>query len=375
MFQKLIHFIKYHNALPIALSVILLSSGAVFAASPTAREAVVSKETIVRSVDNSYVINTNLETFDPELQITAIEEDSDFYYVSYRYNTIAIDDYVWKDKVIKESLAVSKNALGGRDLGSYVAEQLGETVASKTSYLKDVQGIEKGKGETKKVATIAYSGLVGKFLEPKEETFEGYTPVKAEEKPIVASVEESKLSAEIAAQNTLNEQIAKVVPSKEEVERIIEKKVTELLAQKDLTAAVTTATTGASTVTSTDSSTSTSADTITSDTEAPVITVVGNNPAEIPVNASYVDLGATVTDNVNDNLGISYALDGVDVSSISLDTSSDITYTITYSATDQAGNTGSAQRTVIVGTGVPIVVETPIVEVIATTTATTTSNQ
>jgi len=111
------------------------------------------------------------------------------------------------------------------------------------------------------------------------------------------------------------------------------------------------------------------------DTTAPVITVVGNNPANIALNTSYVDLGATVTDDTNNNLGISYKLDGVDVTSFSLDTSSDITYTLTYSATDQTGNTGSATRTVVVGTGVtatttPEVVDTtsPVITLIGNTT-------
>jgi hypothetical protein len=89
----------------------------------------------------------------------------------------------------------------------------------------------------------------------------------------------------------------------------------------------------------------------TSDTEAPVFTLIGNNPATIEIGASYLDPGATVTDNVNTNLGFTYLLDGVSVTSINIDTSEDRTYTITYSATDQAGNTGTAERTVIVGDG------------------------
>ncbi|MFC1729753.1 immunoglobulin-like domain-containing protein [candidate division KSB1 bacterium] len=377
MFQKLTHFIKYHNSLPIAISLIVAGSGAALAATnDTVREQIIAEEVVVRSVDNAHVIATDLEVFNPELQITAVEEDGEFYYVSFQYNTISIDDYIWKDEVAKDSLAVSKASLGERDLGNYVAEQLGETVESKMSYLKEVQGIEKSKGSTKKVATVTYSGLVGKFLEPKEETFEGYTQVKEDEKPYVATVEEAKQSVEIAAVNAVSSQIAAAIPSKEEVELIIERKVAELLAQKDLTASIANVTT-ADTSTSTSSvSTSTSTTQVTTpDTEPPVIIIVGNNPAEIAVRATYADLGATVTDNVNDNLGISYAVDGAEVSSISLDTSSDVTYTITYSATDQAGNVGTAERSVIVGTGVPVVVEAPIVEPVATSTPTTTSAQ
>ena len=353
MFQKLIHFIKYHNAFPIALSVILLSSGAVFAASPQAREVILSEETTVRSVDNSYIVSVNLDTHNPQLQITSIEEDDSFFYVSYSYDTISIDDYVWKGFRTSESLTVSKAALGNRDLGLYVAEEISEVITSEDEYLNKVQTIEKNVGITKKVATTEYSGLIGKMLSPDVEEFEGYVPVIPEEKPVVASVTESQASAQIATANEISAQVAAAVPTKEEITLIIQQTVRELLAEG--TTAPTTVVTSTSTPTSGDTNT---------DTESPVITIVGNNPAEIARNASYVDLGATVTDNINDNLGIAYALDGVTVTSFNLDTSTDVTYTLTYSTTDQAGNTGTAERTVIVGTGITTTTE----EATATTT-------
>jgi hypothetical protein len=86
------------------------------------------------------------------------------------------------------------------------------------------------------------------------------------------------------------------------------------------------------------------------DTEAPVITLIGNNPATIDVGTSYVDLGATVTDNVNLNLGIQ-------VEGEQIDTTVPGMHTIIYSATDQAGNTGTTTRTVIVKD--PFAEETP----------------
>lgn len=77
------------------------------------------------------------------------------------------------------------------------------------------------------------------------------------------------------------------------------------------------------------------------DTEAPVITLIGNNPATINKGDSYIDPGATVTDNVNDNLGVTITGD-------QFDTSVAGTYTVTYSATDQAGNQATTTRAVIV---------------------------
>ena len=77
------------------------------------------------------------------------------------------------------------------------------------------------------------------------------------------------------------------------------------------------------------------------DTEAPIITLLGNNPAVINVGSTYVDLGATVTDNVDQNLGYQ-------INPESIDTSTATTYTILFTATDSAGNVGTTSRTVII---------------------------
>lgn len=361
--QRIINFIKYHNAVPIALSVILLGSGAVFAASPEAREIIVSEETIVQSVDNSYIVSVDLEAHNPLLKIVSVEEDDSSYHVSYTYDTIAIDDYVWKEFETTETLVVSKAALGGRDLGLYVAEEISEVINREDEYLNKVQKIEKNNGVTKKVATTEYSGLVGKMLSADVEEFEGYVPVIDEPVAVIASVEEAKVSAQIATSNELSAQVAAAVPSKEEIKQIIQETVKELLAEANTT------TVTATVVPTTATSTTTTQG---GDTTPPVITIVGNNPAEIAVGASYVDLGATVTDDSNDNLGITYAVNGAEVSNISIDTSMNATHTIVYSATDQAGNIGIAERTVIVGTGVTEAVVETGTDTASTTTATTT---
>ncbi len=77
------------------------------------------------------------------------------------------------------------------------------------------------------------------------------------------------------------------------------------------------------------------------DGEVPVITLLGNNPAIISVGSTYVDLGATVTDNVDQNLGYQ-------INPESIDTSTTTTYTVLFTATDSAGNVGTTSRGVIV---------------------------
>ena len=55
-----------------------------------------------------------------------------------------------------------------------------------------------------------------------------------------------------------------------------------------------------------------------------------------------------MTDNVDQNLGLNYFLNGALVSNIVIDTSAAATDTIDYAATDNAGNTATSTRTVIV---------------------------
>ena len=80
------------------------------------------------------------------------------------------------------------------------------------------------------------------------------------------------------------------------------------------------------------------------DTTAPVITVTGANPATVVVGATYTDAGATA------NGGETVTSSGT------VNTSVVGTYTITYSATDAANNTGTATRTVnVVDTTAPVI--------------------
>jgi hypothetical protein len=106
------------------------------------------------------------------------------------------------------------------------------------------------------------------------------------------------------------------------------------------------------------------------DTEAPTISLNGNNPATVNVGASYIDLGAVVTDNIDQNTSYKVSLDGapaVDLSQISVDTSVVGEYQLVFTATDLGGNTGMATRVVNVVSLIP-----PPVDVAATPTATST---
>ena len=99
----------------------------------------------------------------------------------------------------------------------------------------------------------------------------------------------------------------------------------------------------------------------------PTITIQGNNPAEIEVGTSYVDLGVITRDSNGTDLSVRNFVNGVRVEMISLDTSSSTTYTIDYSATDNNRLTATSTRTVIVKNPAPITENPPPEETSMTT--------
>ena len=78
------------------------------------------------------------------------------------------------------------------------------------------------------------------------------------------------------------------------------------------------------------------------DLTAPVITLDGDNPMTLTVGTEYVEPGATAMDNVDGDLTVDIEITGT----VNTDVAG--TYTVTYTVTDAAGNTGTATRTVVV---------------------------
>jgi len=105
---------------------------------------------------------------------------------------------------------------------------------------------------------------------------------------------------------------------------------------------------------------------------APVIAVNGNNPAQVQLGSTYVDLGAVITGPATAlNLGISAIVNGGATTTpdqIYINTTVVGTSTIEYFAIDQNGLMGTASRTVVVFDPNPTVV----IDTTATSTATST---
>jgi hypothetical protein len=77
------------------------------------------------------------------------------------------------------------------------------------------------------------------------------------------------------------------------------------------------------------------------DTTPPVITITGDNPATVECHTSYTDAGATANDACS-------GVRAVTVTANDVNANAPGTYHVAYSATDAAGNTATATRTVTV---------------------------
>jgi hypothetical protein len=90
------------------------------------------------------------------------------------------------------------------------------------------------------------------------------------------------------------------------------------------------------------------------DTTPPVVTLNGDAALQINVGDSFTDPGATATDTVDGNLTAKIVETG------SVDTTTAGLYTLTYTATDAAGNSASVSRVVTVVIAAPASTSTPI---------------
>jgi len=306
--KSLINFLRYDNAVPILLGIVFLGAGSAFAASNP--EAIFSTTEQVFSIDNTYLVNKDFLTYSPSVEIRAVTEDANTYYVSYIFNTIALEGSQWQDVAREEEMEVSKTDLGSyRDLGVYVTEQLKQKVSREIALLRDTQEIER-KQVTEKVVVTAYSGLVGAFISDSTETLPGYSPVV-----VVQNGTENGLSEGTAGHSSSNTQSRQA-----------------------------------------------------SSSSAPHIQIFGNNPARIPVGTRYADLGALVSDDKDTNLWLMLLLDGYPVEAVSIDTSLVSTRTVSYSATDGDGNTTVVERIVEVYDPAILVDIASTTEEVATTT-------
>lgn len=311
--NKFFHFLQYHNAIPIALGIMVLGAGATFAA--TNPETIYSAAQTTLSIDNTYIAHKDLSSYTPRIEIVGVTEDAEYYYVAYKFSTIDIQNSVWKDITKDEIMKVSKADLGPyRDLGLYVTEQLKQIVGRETERLATTQEIERKNVTQKTVATV-YGGLVGKFLDNTTEELPGYTPVVTPPPPPPAP----EVAAAVVPVTPVVEPVITPVP----VTEPINEPPSEVPAAPEATS---------------------------TPPVAPTMQILGDNPARIPVGTTYVDLGASITGPTAEDLELTIhvLVDGHEVTLVALDTSVAREWTIRYEVTKTPGVTSFVERQVIV---------------------------
>lgn len=239
--KSLIHFITYNNAVPLALGILFLGAGGALAASPEIRHAVYATTEIVRVVDNTQLLATNIDAYRFNVKVNSVNEDDTNYYVDYSYITLAVSDGVWRDSPKSNRMKISKKSMTGRDLGLYVTEQIGQVINQETTDLKQVQRAEKTKGVTPKVVAVEYSGLVGRMFDTKEKTFPGYVPVVVPVVPAPPEVAVVSQASEMAAVAATDAQVYSqtpvapplpVAPSPQDIRTMIDEAIKAYLATK-----------------------------------------------------------------------------------------------------------------------------------------------
>ena len=311
-----LHFLQYNNAVPIALAVVFLGAGGVFAA--TNPETLYRSESTAISIDNTYIAGKDLSSYTPQLRIMGVTEDAEIYYVSYELSTIDIVDAIWQDVVKKDVLKVHKSVLGEYgDLGLYATEQFKQIVDREASYLREVQEIEK-KNVTQKVVATAYAGLVGALLDTTTETIPGYVPVVLPPEPEVPMSGTGTTTQSESAQSSVSTDAPPVVEPP---------------------------TVGGSASTS---------------NQPPSIQLLGESVVRIPLGGSYADLGVVVSNDDNHSLAVYVNDESVALGQIAIDTTVVGSYRIRYVAIDSAGAMASIEREVIVFDPALVVPETQV---------------
>lgn len=226
--KKLLDFLKYNNAVPFLLFILLLGAGTALATSPQLRQSVFAPEgtvpnTASEQTDTSKLLALNIQTLDLDLRIDSLAEDELKYYASYSYQTWGVVDYEWQEMRKVGKMDIPKALLGKRDLKTYLIEQIGQVMDREVAYLGEAQVIAREAVIPKQ--SSQYASLVGSAVKKddvlalrKETTSD--IPVKKESKSAPAEL----MTVETAAGSV------ETVLSKKEIEKIIVSAVAEFLA-------------------------------------------------------------------------------------------------------------------------------------------------
>lgn len=226
MFKKAIHFIKYNNLVILIIAAIFLIGTGVFAQTETGQAVIGAKETTIQGVDNTLLIEADLDKLAMDFTIEEIAEDSDYYYVTYTYIDLVKANNVWQYQMREKQRKISHDLK--EDLGQYLAEELSEEYEARIKDLTRAQIQARADGKEQRTEVTTYSGLVGQTLELAGKVFSNYEPVKARimpspsTPPTVLFVRETEAAAADDLTDIYQEYMDKNDPDRDDVFGVID---------------------------------------------------------------------------------------------------------------------------------------------------------
>jgi len=181
MFEKIINFIKYNNLTVLIVLAIFLLSGGVFAATPTGQATIGQKQTSIEGLDNSVLLALDLDNFNMDFKIEKIDQDDDYYYVTYSYLDLVVADNAWQYQLNEKTRKITRKLK--EDLGVYMAGELKQQYDARLKELKQFKTEAQAQGSTSRMEVTEYSGLIGQTLDVVAKVFPNYQPVKKLEMP------------------------------------------------------------------------------------------------------------------------------------------------------------------------------------------------
>lgn len=176
MFQKFSHFVKYNNAAILLLALAFVIGASAFAAAPAGQEVIGQQTSRIEGADNMLLLEADLDNLDMDFKISKIEEDSEYYYVTYTLINLIEKNKAWQYEMQEKTKKVSKKL--EKDLGLYLADKFQQEREQIVSELKREKDKAVAKGPETRQEVTEYSGLIGKVLDVGARVFPGYEPVK-----------------------------------------------------------------------------------------------------------------------------------------------------------------------------------------------------
>lgn len=206
MLHRIIHFLKYNNFTVILLFLLLFGGVSVFAASPPGQEVIGQKETRIEGVDNTLLLELDLSKFDMGFKIENIEQDDEFYYITFTYLDLVLVNNAWQYQVVEKLRKVSKKS--GVDVGEYMAGELKQYYEDRISYLRTEQAKAGLVGNEARTQVTEYSGLIGKTLDVVSAVFPNYENSEKTILPTPADLPEVKELKDLISDETTTVSVA-----------------------------------------------------------------------------------------------------------------------------------------------------------------------